>query len=97
MIIHLLASVGYSINDFISSEDFSLCYASVDDAVRLLLALRTGAQMAKVDLKAAFRMIPVRKQDWELLGIQWHGMFYVDTHFRFGLRSVPFLFNDVTH
>ena len=76
MIMHLSAPAGYSINDFISSDDFSLHYASIDDAVKLLLSLGTGAKMAKVDLKAAFRMIPVRKQDWELLGIQWKGMFY---------------------
>ena len=47
----------------ISSEDFSLRYTSIDYAVRLLFDLGTGAQMAKVDLKAAFRMIPVRKQN----------------------------------
>ena len=96
MIMHLSAPEGYSINDFISSEDFSLCYTSIDDAVRLLLDLGTGAQMAKVDLKAAFRMIPVRKQDRELLGIQWRGKFYnyVDTCLPFGLRSAPFLFNE---
>ena len=59
----LSAPAGYSINDFIFSEDFSLHYTSVDDAVRLLFTLGTGVQMAKVDLKATFRMIPVRKQD----------------------------------
>ena len=55
MIMHLSAPVGYSINDFISSDDFSLHYASIDDAVKLL-SLGTGAKTAKVDLKAAFRM-----------------------------------------
>ena len=87
MIIHLSAPAGYSINDFISSDDFSLHYASIDDAVKLLLSLGTGAKMAKVDLKAAFRTIPVRKLDWELLGMQWNGMFYVDTCLPFSLRS----------
>ena len=67
---HLSAPAGCSINDLISRDDFSLHYASIDDAVRLFLFLGAGARMAKVDLKAAFRMIPVKKQDWELLGIQ---------------------------
>ena len=49
--------------------------------------------MAKVDLKSAFRIIPVRKQDWELLGIHWRNQYYVDTCLPFGLRSAPYLFN----
>ncbi len=49
--------------------------------------------MAKVDLKSAFRMVPVHREDWELLGFQWNGAFYVDTCLPFGLRSAPFLFN----
>ena len=49
--------------------------------------------MAKVDLKAAFRMVPVQKSDWNLLGIHWKGHFYVDTCLPFGCRSFPFLFN----
>ena len=39
-------------------------------------------------------MIPVWKLDWELLGMQWNSMFYVDTCLPFGLRSAPFLFNE---
>ena len=49
--------------------------------------------MAKVDLKSAFRMIPVRHQDWCLLGMQWNDCLYIDKCLPFGLRSAPFLFN----
>ena len=49
--------------------------------------------MAKVDLKAAFRIIPIARDDWELLGLFWRGNFYIDTCLPFGLRSAPFLFN----
>ena len=44
-----------------------------------LLKLGEGALMAKIDLKAAFRMVPVRREDWELLGIYWQDQYYVDT------------------
>ena len=93
MILHLSAPFGSSINDFISKESFSLRYSSVDDAVRFLITLGTGARMAKADLKSAFRMVPVRPKDWELLGMQWQGAYYFDTCFPFGLRSAPYLFN----
>ena len=67
MIHHLSAPGGQSINDFISKEDFSLHYSSVDDATSILSELGKGAFLAKLDLKAAFRMVPVHKTDWELL------------------------------
>ncbi len=97
VIMHLSAPTGSSINDYISREQFSLQYASVDDATRLVLCHGPGALMAKVDLKSAFRMVPVCKQDWELLGMQWKGAYYVDACLPFGLRSAPFLFNQFAH
>ena len=95
MILHLSAPAGTSVNDHINKADFSLHYASFDEAVRMLTALGPGALMAKVDLKSAFRMIPVHPEDWELLGMHWRDHFYIDTCLPFGLRSAPFLFNEV--
>ena len=65
------------IYDFIPRDAFSLHYSSVNDAVRLLLTTGPGALMAKADLKSAFRMIPVRRQDWELRGyaMEWRILF----------------------
>ena len=40
-------------------------------------------------------MIPVWKQEWELLGIRWRNQYYVDTCLPFGLRSAPYLFNHI--
>eukprot|EP00731_Ephydatia_muelleri_P028107 Em0019g980a len=70
MILHLSAPYGASVNDGISKEEFSLHYSSVDNAVKLLHSYGKGAIMAKVDLKAAFRMVPVRAADWGLIGVE---------------------------
>ena len=94
MIQHLSAPAGSSINDFIPKDAFSLHYSSVDDAVCLLVSAGPGALMVKADLKSAFRMIPVRLQDWELLGMRWNSAFYFDTCLPFGLRSSPYLLNE---
>ena len=93
VILHLSAPHGTSVNDGILKEEFSLHYSSVDDAVGLLHTYGTGAIMAKIDLKSAFRMVPVRPADWDLVGMFWDGMYYVDTCLPFGLRSAPCLFN----
>ena len=94
-IYHLSAPYGSSINDSISSQDCTLSYCSVDDAFAIVSSLGRGALMAKIDLRNAFRLILVRPQDWNLLGIKWCGKFYLDTCLPFGLRSAPFLFNQL--
>ena len=53
--------------------------------------------LSKIDLKDAFRLIPVRPADWNLLGIYWKQNFYIDTCLPFGLRSAPYLFNRFSH
>ena len=94
-IYHLSAPYGSSINDFINPNDYTLSYCSVDDAFAIISALGKGAVMAKIDLKNAFRLIPVRPEDWNLLGIQWRDRFYIDICLPFGLRSAPSLFNQL--
>ena len=93
VIMHLSAPRGVSVNDHISKEEFSLSYTSIDKAVELVTQLGRGALMAKADLQAAFRMIPVHPEDWDRLGIYWQSEYYIDTRLPFGLRSAPFLFN----
>ena len=94
MILHLSAPEGLSINDFISKDEFSMHYSTLDDAVALLSRFKKGSMMAKVDLKSAFRMVPIQAVDWELLGMYWRGQYYVDTCLPFGLRSAPSLFDN---
>ena len=90
---HLSAPAGNSMNDYISKDDYSLHYTSIDDVVNLLLSLGKGANMAKVDLKSAFKMVPECKEDWKFLGIKWKDRFCVDTCLPFSLRSASFFFN----
>ncbi|KAL5517936.1 hypothetical protein EMCRGX_G003583 [Ephydatia muelleri] len=68
----------------------SLCYAILPWAFD---EYGQDALMATIDLKAAFRLIPVQAADWVHLGICWRGQFYVDACLPFGLRSAPALFN----
>eukprot|EP00731_Ephydatia_muelleri_P000796 Em0001g796a len=93
VIMHLSAPEGSSINDFIDKEDFPIHYATVDDAVAMVSRYGKGCMMAKIDLKAAFRMVPIAAEEWDLLGLHWKRKYYVDTCLPFGLRSAPYLFN----
>ena len=93
VIYHLSAPHAQSVNDFIDPQVYSLSYCTIDNAYKILNELGPGALMSKIDLKNAFRLIPVRPADWNLLGICWRGQFFIDTCLPFGLRSAPYLFN----
>ena len=95
LIVDLSSPREQSINDGIDEDLSSVQYANVDDATRILGDLGKGALMAKLDLKAAYRMVPVHEHDRVLLGISWQGRQYMDTALPFGLRSAPLLFTAV--
>ena len=92
LIIDLSSPCGASVNDGISSQLTSLTYPKVDDAVSLVRSAGRGALMAKLDLKAAYRRVPVHPDDQALLAVKWGGSLYLDTALPFGLCSAPKLF-----
>ena len=95
LILDLSSPEGSSVNDGIDPERCSLSYMKVDDAARAIERMGRGAKMAKVDIKSAYRMIPIHPEDRSLLGMLWEGALYVDTALPFGLRSAPKVFTAV--
>ena len=92
MIVDLSAPGGASVNDGISADVCSLTYASVDNAVSIIQYLGQRSQLVKMDLKDAYRIIPVNPQNYHLLSIQWDNQVFVDCSLPFGLRSAPKVF-----
>ena len=95
IILDLSSPRGSSVNEGISSSDYSVRYSSFDDAVTLVTQFTNGCYLAKLDIKHAFHLCPVRPEDWCLLGHYFEAQFFVDTRLPFGSRSSPFLFNTV--
>jgi len=93
IIYHLSVPPAQNINDFIDSHWYSLSYCTIDDSYHIL---GPGAFMSKIDLKNALCLIPVRPADWNLLGICWRQQFFINTCLPFGLRSAPYLFNQLS-
>ena len=92
LIVDLSSPHGRSVNDGIDSELCTLSYMRVYDVAKTILALGRGALMAKVDIRNAYRLMPVHPDDRLLLGMEWQGQAYVDTALPFGLRSAPKIF-----
>ena len=95
LIVDLSSPEGHSVNDGINREDFSLQYIKLDQIISMVHNLGKGALMAKFDVEAAYRNIPISPSDRYLLGLRWRGNYYVDLVLPFGLRSAPFIFNSV--
>ena len=81
-----------SVNTGVSKELSSLRYPSIDMAVTQILQAGKDAQLSKLDIKDAYRIIPVHPEDWGSLGMHWQGQYFLDTRLPFGLRSAPKIF-----
>ena len=86
---------GSSVNDGISSDEFSMHYIKLDQIISMIAKHGPGALMAKFDVEAAYRNIAVHPEDRYLLGMKWRSQFFVDLALPFGLRSAPYIFNSV--
>ena len=93
--LNLSAPEGSSINAGVQPDNCSLSYTSVDEVARGIRECGRGAEMAKINIKSAYRNIPVHPDDRHLFGMQWRGDLYADATLPFGLRSAPKIFNAV--
>ena len=89
LIVDLFSPRGGSVNDAISPADASFSYITVRRVAELILE---GMQL---DLKTAYRQVPVHPEDQLLLGIKWRGKVFCDRALPFGLRSAPIIFSAV--
>ena len=95
LIMDLSSPHGHSVNDGIAKDMCSLHYTSIDDAASKILTLGKGAMLAKMDIRQAYRNIPVAPEDKHLLGLQWNDQIYIDQVLPFGLCSAPMIFSAV--
>jgi len=95
LILDLSAPTDHSVNDGIAKELCSLSYTSVDDVVSGILSLGQGSVLAKLDIKHAYRNIPVHPHDRRYLGMIWNDKVFIDAVLPFGLRSAPLIFSAV--
>jgi hypothetical protein len=89
---------GISVNSGIVKR--TLQYESVDSAVNKLLDMRkvVGTQkivLIKMDVRAAFRCVPIDVRDHHLLGFKWRLRYYIDKFCSFGSRSSPQTWEDI--
>ena len=93
LIINLSHPAGHSVNNSIPKSLCSLFCVKVDTTIWHILNTGTGVPLAKIDIKHAFRLLPVHPVDYHLLEMSWKGDLFIDIRLPFGLQSAPKLFN----
>lgn len=76
---------GDSINAGVRDIGYRL--SSFGHAAQAVRQLGKGCWLLKLDVEAAFKQVPVRPEDWHLLGFKWKGKWYYERVLPFGLRS----------
>ena len=95
LIVDMSAPSGASVNDSIGESVSSLSYVGVSDAAKAVRSSGQGALLAKVDIRSAYRNVPVHPHDRWLLGMRWDGALFIDTTLPFGLRSSAKIFTAI--
>ena len=54
-----------------------------------------GRELAELDMKSAYRIVPVHLEDRLQLGMQLQERVYADAALPFGLRSAPKVYNNL--
>ena len=90
LILDLSQPIGRAINEGVDPDPFRVTHTSVDEAIPLIFAVGgNGAQMFKADVKDAFKLIPVRPDQWHLLGFCWQGEFYYQYSYYYIFKIKP--------
>ena len=67
-----------SVNSAIDPEFCNVTYTSFDSILDKMYVLGKGAKLAKMDIKSAFRLLPVHPADFDLMGMQFGGKYSID-------------------
>lgn len=89
---------GSAMNDY--GNPVSVSYQSVNDACELA---NQGSYLAKIDLKSAYRSVPINPADYPLTGLRWHfndeeePSYLYDVKLPFGSNAGPAIFSRITN
>jgi hypothetical protein len=87
VITHHSAPHGTSVNDGIHRHEFHISFDTMKHAVRWIRFIGNGALLTKIDIKDAYRQLPVHPIDQLLQGIIYDNQLYFDKALAFGSRS----------
>ena len=90
LISDLSQPANHSVNFHIPKEASSVQYPTIQSAIDIILILRSQGHspvLFKMDIKSAFRLLPVSQKMFALAGIYFQGSYYIDAFLPMGCSS----------
>lgn len=102
VILDLSYPKGNSVNDLISKDFYldnkiDLVYPKVDDLIQLIKVKGRGCLLFKIDLRKAFRQLPLCPSSYSLGAYVWKKHIFFDTVLAMGSRSSSYCCQSVTN
>lgn len=97
LIFNLSYPRSHSVNDAIADTCKPVTYPSVLDVVEAALHSQTPYFLAKVDLKDAYRIVPLHPSQWKWLGMKVDGMYFIDRCLPMGASSSCAIFQKISN
>ena len=102
VIIDLSWPKDYSVNAGVDKNsylgtDFVLSFPTIDDITDTVKKVGRGAHLYKIDVSRAFHHVRPDPHDYDLLGLNWKGITYVDAMLPFGIQIFQRLSDAICH
>ena len=72
-----------------------MAYSSVEDAALAMHCLGPNTELAKIDIRSAYRIVSIHPSERAFLGVQWRGGTFIDCQLPFGLASALAIFSAI--
>ena len=89
LIHHLSFPDGDSLNDSIDHDLCSVQYTRFEEAIHMVQDMGEGCLLGKLDIKSAYRLLPVDPSEFDQLGFKFEGNYYFDKCMPFGCAISP--------
>ena len=81
---------GMSVNEFIPQSESAVSYPTIQSAIDIIIQLSNQKKipiLSKIDVKSAFRLLPLSPDQFPLVGVSFEGMYYIDKFLPMGASS----------
>ena len=83
-------------NDLIDKDSCRLSYVRIDDAIKAIQHYGRNALLCKIDISNAFKIMPIKSNQWPYFCVKWKDKYYVYVRLVFGCRSSPKIFDTLS-
>ena len=75
------------VNAMVPKENKKVSYSGIDDVARMALQLGPNSWAMQIDIKHAFKCLPLHPSQWQYTGFKFRGAYFIQTQTPFGASA----------